>query len=119
MKQLLKRKHGTRAIVFALLLTMLAWLAPMDCQIAKAADGDVEIPVTGGSLLFDKTTGTIMRYTGNATNVTIPDTLDGTKVTRIGERAFDGCYNLAGVTILDGVTTIGDYAFWGTSVLAC
>ncbi len=38
MQQLLEKKQGTRAIVFALLLTMMAWLAPANVGIAKAAD---------------------------------------------------------------------------------
>ncbi len=37
MKQLLEKKQGTRAIVFALLLTMMAWLVPANVGIAKAA----------------------------------------------------------------------------------
>ena len=39
-------------------------------------------------------------------DVTIPD-----GVTSIGEYAFSGCSDLASVTIPDGVTSIGEYAF--------
>lgn len=43
--------------------------------------------------------------------ITIPSTIDGVKVTSIGEWAFDGCYTLTGVTIPDGVINIDNYAF--------
>lgn len=36
MKQLLKLKHGTRTIMFALLLTMLAWIVPVNARAVKA-----------------------------------------------------------------------------------
>lgn len=46
-KQLLKRKHGTRIITFALLLTMLAWLDPINIGVAKAAEDDAKSPIIG------------------------------------------------------------------------
>ena len=49
---------------------------------------------------------------GNLTNVTIPD-----GVTSIGDYAFSSCSGLASVTIPDGVTGIGDFAFSGCSGL--
>ena len=45
--------------------------------------------------------------------MTIPDT-----VTNIGDYAFFGCTNLAGVTIPGSVTGIGQFAFYGCSNLA-
>ena len=43
--------------------------------------------------------------------ITIPLTLDGCPVTRIGDMAFSGCRGLTGVKIPDSVTSIGDGAF--------
>ena len=43
---------------------------------------------------------------GKEGDVTIPE-----GVTRIEDRAFDGCKNLTSVTIPEGVTSIGEYAF--------
>ena len=43
--------------------------------------------------------------------LTIPGTLEGYPVTRIGDYAFDGCRGLTSVTIPDGVTSIGECAF--------
>ena len=56
-------------------------------------------------------TAAIAQYTGSASELSIPDTLDGHAVTAIGDSAFRWCDSLTSVTIPDGVTTIGDYAF--------
>ena len=44
-------------------------------------------------------------------DITIPSSLGGYPVTGIGDRAFEYCTRLTGVTIPDSVTSIGDYAF--------
>ena len=41
----------------------------------------------------------------------IPDTIDGRKVTSIGDGAFQGCYGLTTITIPESVTSIGEKAF--------
>ncbi|WP_394901913.1 leucine-rich repeat domain-containing protein, partial [Bacteroides xylanisolvens] len=46
------------------------------------------------------------------TSITIPD-----GVTSIGSYAFSGCSSLTSITITDGVTNIGSYAFSGCSSL--
>ena len=81
-------------------------------------------------------TAAIVKYTGSASELSIPDALDGYAVTAIGNEAFrlrqtlssvsipDGvtaigneafrfCQNLLSVSIPDGVTSIGDRAFYG------
>ena len=59
----------------------------------------------------------IAKYTGNETNVTIPETIEGKKVTSIGGAAFFWCESLTQITIPDSVTSIGGFAFEDCSSL--
>jgi hypothetical protein len=54
---------------------------------------------------------TITRYTGKARNVAIPATISGLPVTEIAEGVFRGRLGLTGISIPNGITTIGAYAF--------
>jgi len=53
-----------------------------------------------------------VEYTGAASRVTVPDTLNGYRVTSIGKRAFCGNYDLKSVTIPEGVISICAEAFY-------
>ena len=53
---------------------------------------------------------TITKYTGNAKSVAIPSSINGKKVTAIGDYAFQWC-DLNSVTIPNSVTSIGALAF--------
>ncbi len=64
-----------------------------------------------GDYTFDKSTGTITRYTGTGVDLEIPATLGEVNVTSIGNNAFSECTSLASVTIPEGVTSIGAFAF--------
>ena len=61
---------------------------------------------------FDIQDGTLVKYTGTAKNVVIPD-----GVTKIGAHAFENCTQVRTVHIPDGVTAIEDYAFSGCNNL--
>jgi hypothetical protein len=54
---------------------------------------------------------TITKYLGTATEVIIPDTLNGSPVTGIGDYAFAYCTNVTRITVPDSVTCIGIEAF--------
>ena len=65
----------------------------------------------------DDGTVSIAIYTGKETDVTIPETIEGKKVTGIGNDVFRSCTSLQQITIPDGVTSIGEFAFSGCSSL--
>jgi len=54
---------------------------------------------------------TITGYTGKIKDVIIPSTIEGIKVTEIGEKAFFENKNITSVTIPNGITSIGYSAF--------
>ena len=53
----------------------------------------------------------ITKYIGAGGDVTIPGTLNGLPVARIGDKAFWACDNLTSVTVPPSVKSVGDYAF--------
>ena len=57
---------------------------------------------------FEIENGVLKKYTGSGGNVVIPD-----GVTTIGDYAFWNCSSLASITLPDSVTTIGNWAFSG------
>lgn len=52
-----------------------------------------------------------------ATEIVIPNEIDGVPVTSIGDRAFQHCGSLTSITIPDSVKSIGSYAFWACGSL--
>ena len=59
----------------------------------------------------------ITKYTGNAADVVIPDTIEGAPVTEISYYAFEAKYDLRSVKLPDTVTLIGENAFMDCSSL--
>lgn len=55
-------------------------------------------------------------YKGSETSITIPEVIDGYKVTAIGESAFRGS-NVQSIIIPNNIATIGDYAFYNCQAL--
>ncbi len=69
------------------------------------------------ALLKDRTV-VIEGYTGDATALTVPDTLVGYPVTAIGDEAFYENTSLTSITLPDSVTAIGDRAFFDCTALS-
>lgn len=61
--------------------------------------------------------GTIKHYNGNASNVNIPNEINGIKITSIGDSVFRNCKCLTSISIPNGVTSIGNYTFDGCNAL--
>jgi hypothetical protein len=59
----------------------------------------------------DTKTATITGYTGNAVDITIPEYIGNYQITAIGEEAFES-KAIESVVIPEGVTSIGDSAFY-------
>ena len=61
--------------------------------------------------ILDDGTIEITGYIGSDTEINIPNEIDGTKVTSIGEWAFEHCTTLKSVTISNGIKNIGKVSF--------
>ena len=61
--------------------------------------------------IMDDNTVRIDKYLGNGSTVTIPETIDGRKITSIGINAFLNQTNLERVILPDSITIINAYAF--------
>lgn len=75
--------------------------------------GDVVIPATLGGFPVKHIDDYAFYNCESLTGITIPD-----GVTSIGANAFYWCHNLTGVTIPEGVTDVGEFAFWNCKNLA-
>ena len=64
---------------------------------------------------FDESSGTIKKYNGTATDVVIPEKINGKAVTTVGKGAF-ARKGLTSVVIPEGVTTIDQGAFSANSL---
>ena len=61
--------------------------------------------------ILDDGTAEIVSVYGNLNEVVIPESIDGIKVTSIGEKMLYGGYNVWNVVIPEGITMIGEDAF--------
>ena len=89
--------------LLAVLVAMILAIGLLPCMSVSAA-------LTYSDFIFDESSKTITGYVGDGYYVAIPDSIDGTKVTTIGEDAFQGS-GIYGVSIPSSVTEIEKYAF--------
>ncbi|EGS31701.1 copper amine oxidase N-terminal domain protein [Peptoniphilus sp. oral taxon 375 str. F0436] len=67
--------------------------------------------VTSQDFQVDEATGTLTKYTGKAESVTVPSEINGVKIVKIGEGAFEELFYLKHVVLPDGITELADSAF--------
>ena len=97
-----------RIVSWILIFAMVIGFAPVNIY---ASDVPPRQEVTAKSDFdFDASSGTIKKYKGTATDVVIPEKINGKTVTTIGKGAF-GKKKLSSVVIPEGVETIGQGAF--------
>lgn len=87
---------------------------------ASAAESQESVSATYGDFeytLENDYTCTITGYNGSATNVTIPSTIYGYKVCKIGDGAFYEDLDIRSVSIPNTVTAIEEHAFQNCSYL--
>lgn len=87
-------------------------LAGMSVPVTGSAMAPVSVYAEEQSEDFIIRDGVLRAYLGNDEHVTIPD-----GVTAIGDYAFYGCTGLTEVTIPDSVVEIGNNAFYGCTGL--
>ncbi len=133
-----------KIMAFLLACTLAAGMAvsPAETMTVRAEEEQEKVTEDGFVYTDNDYRGiTITGYTGNATEVVIPESIDGKKiysiysysfsgcknitsiripdsVTQIGNCAFQNCSSLTSIDIPDGVDSIGEMAFWGCSSLA-
>lgn len=73
-------------------------------------DGDYAYTVSEGQAV-------IQAYMGKDASVTVPETLSGHPVTAIGDGAFRFLGSAQEITLPEGLLTIGDRAFYGSSIV--
>ncbi len=101
-----------KTIAFLAAVVMLLVSFPSVVMTASAAlSGDWDYTVSANG------TATIVYYTGNAQNVTVPSVIDGHTVTRIGISTFRMCDTMQTLTIPATVNRIPDEMFGGCSSL--
>lgn len=120
----MKNTNFLRTAVVTLLSLVLIFIfsaCSRNGDLSEAPDINHPINMVSGEYQFvvnSDNTVTITKYAGDGGYIEIPATIDGKKVTAIGNTlketgAFEGCNTLTSVIIPDGVIVIQDRAFKG------
>lgn len=110
-------KRITAVILSALMMTSAFSALPVSAAVSESNISSVSANdtfVTSGDYVYsllDDGTVNITKYVGSDSDVTIPDEIDGKKVTSIGEWAFESCTEITTVNISNGVIIIKEGAF--------
>ncbi len=100
-----------KVLSFVLIFTLILTCSVAAVPVSALTSGDFGYKVNPDG------TATITAYYGQVTELVIPSTIDGYKVTAFGNFAFWDCGSLERITIPSSVTSIGYSAFFACSSL--
>ena len=94
------------AVLLVLVLVFLCLSMPAVAESSDVRDfGDYKVRIRPDG------TALLVEYTGDSSDLTVPDSFGGAPLTAIGANAFDHKKKLFFVELPDTVVEIGDYAF--------
>ncbi len=91
-------------------------------EIAAESGIEGKIFSASGDFLFDESTGTVTGYTGESTDIVIPETIAGVAVKAIGDKAFTMSDNghasvkITSISLPNALESIGEAAFTNTLI---
>lgn len=100
------QKKPSKDTSVATVESFVSKLQPQTMEIQAATEDGFYYDTNGVSTI------TITGYEGSASELVIPDTIDGYTVTKIGAEVFQKNTNLSTVTLPSGLVSIGDSAFY-------
>ena len=110
-----KVKRLTAVILSALMMTSAFSVLPVSAAVIESNNSVLSSDyLTSGDYEYtflDDGTVEISKYIGSDKEITIPDTIDGKKVTSIGNYVFEHCIGLESITIPENITNIENMAF--------
>lgn len=113
------KKFISIVLTIAFVLTICCGTA-VSTSAAEITTHNMSANIKSGDYVYSKLkngTITICDYTGNETDLTIPDTIDGYTVSALDEWSFYWCKKLENVVVPDSVTSIGNRSFFGCNNL--
>jgi len=114
----LNRAHSAKVPLLIIAIVAVIEFSMVSC-IEEDIDDNGSSGDSSSDFTYEENNGLIKitKYKGQGGNVTIPSKIGGKPVTVIGDRAFDGCTSLTGITIPNSVTSILEAAFGACSSL--
>ena len=100
--------------IIALVIAVLLLVSMMPMQVFAQSTDISSTSATSSDYMYKVLpdgTAEITDYTGDESVINIPETIDGYKVTSIGDEAFYRYISLTTITIPNSVTSIGRNAF--------
>lgn len=113
MKQCRRRENFMIRLLLCMFLGILVFLRVGEAiEVEAAAEKPIK-SMDGNWEYLANEDGTITTtdYLGKQVQVSVPLQIDGKTVRAIGERTFEGCKDMTGIVIPNGIKEIGNFAF--------